>query len=1013
MRLTTVLNRYIKIISLCSFMFGYIASCAQETILVSATTNCTTCDGTATATTNISGNVTFQYFDSNQTLIFTETNNSGTSTITNLCPGVYLLETSNGTSSNSTYFSVSTQVTTNFDAIDTAICSNTSTFDLNTLIPAGVNTQGQWTNTQGNPFNGILTNRDIVPNNSGIYTYTLLEGGCEVTSAVALNINDPANPGLSTTYLICDNYDPFLMTLFLAGSPDMGGIWLNSNYNEVSGYFDPAIQGEELFTYLIDSVAGCSPVFSTLNIQINNFPNAGSLLNDSISICESGTPINLSSLLQGNPENGIWVNENSIEIDPLFDPSVNSPGVYSYIVEGTVPCPNASLDLTITYTDGVSAGIPTDSIACGDNTNFNLFDLLAGEVTAGGIWTNNSGLAVNNLIAANPNQSGEYNYSISIPGCASDEATVNILFSPPLSAGNDTLIYLCDIDSTYDLNNSHSSGAAPNGTWLLSSTPINQTVITLTPLTQQQYIYQIINEACPIDQATIEIIVEHFLYAGTDTLTTLCQSSENLILTDLLNNPSDDSGTWLFEDEIISPSIPLTDENEGEYTYKYDEQNACPSSEASIIINIIDSISFNPYTYTETCNNLEELILGDSQESNCSYIWSPNQYLSNDTISNPTLDLTLFSDSIYPIDLIYTINIQNEACSKTALQEVQIQTAPEITINTDYSGCEGEQVTLNAGNFTSVLWQPEEEFTDPTAQEQSLTFTDQQNIFLTVNNENNCSSSQEINLHTFPLPDASFALDKYEYCAPAHVHITNTSNNSSTTYYTWDFSNDYVPTENNFTLSYDNPTSFHFSLTAITENGCVRTVYSTEEVKIYNSPTALFSFDDQGITLFENTIDLNNSSHYAIDYQWTINGELFSEEEFPTLTLPQVANQNHQICLKAINNTCIDTTCKYIYIPMEQMIFVPNTFTPNNDNINDVFRPVLLEDNITSYSLKIFNRWGQVIFETTDPTQAWIGNTNKNSAYYAGNGVYTWQIKIKEKDILGEQQFSGTITLIR
>ncbi|MFN9972999.1 MAG: gliding motility-associated C-terminal domain-containing protein, partial [Phycisphaerae bacterium] len=64
-------------------------------------------------------------------------------------------------------------------------------------------------------------------------------------------------------------------------------------------------------------------------------------------------------------------------------------------------------------------------------------------------------------------------------------------------------------------------------------------------------------------------------------------------------------------------------------------------------------------------------------------------------------------------------------------------------------------------------------------------------------------------------------------------------------------------------------------------------------------------------------------------------------------------------------------------------IWVPNTITPNNDGINDTFYAAGV--NIEGFHLKIFDRWGALVFESTDPEETWNGGTD---GYYVQNGTY-------------------------
>jgi gliding motility-associated-like protein len=84
---------------------------------------------------------------------------------------------------------------------------------------------------------------------------------------------------------------------------------------------------------------------------------------------------------------------------------------------------------------------------------------------------------------------------------------------------------------------------------------------------------------------------------------------------------------------------------------------------------------------------------------------------------------------------------------------------------------------------------------------------------------------------------------------------------------------------------------------------------------------------------------------------------------------------------------------------------VPNAFTPNGDGLNDTFRPVVDYERVRQFSMVIYNRWGQLVFETTNPAEGWDG---KN----APAGVYSWVISYS--DMVGKvMKMRGSVVLVR
>lgn len=91
------------------------------------------------------------------------------------------------------------------------------------------------------------------------------------------------------------------------------------------------------------------------------------------------------------------------------------------------------------------------------------------------------------------------------------------------------------------------------------------------------------------------------------------------------------------------------------------------------------------------------------------------------------------------------------------------------------------------------------------------------------------------------------------------------------------------------------------------------------------------------------------------------------------------------------------------------VFYAPNSFSPNGDDVNDFWKPEVT--GVTSYHLQIFNRWGDVIFETEDLNQPWTGDVH-DGEYYAQDGVYIYQVVFE--DLVGlPHDYRGHITLFR
>jgi gliding motility-associated-like protein len=110
------------------------------------------------------------------------------------------------------------------------------------------------------------------------------------------------------------------------------------------------------------------------------------------------------------------------------------------------------------------------------------------------------------------------------------------------------------------------------------------------------------------------------------------------------------------------------------------------------------------------------------------------------------------------------------------------------------------------------------------------------------------------------------------------------------------------------------------------------------------------------------------------------------------------------------SNSC-ETISKFWsmeFVDCDNYVFVPNSFTPNGDGINDYWFPSF--NNASSFEVAVFSRWGDLIFETKSE-KPWVGNTN-NGDYFCPDGVYAYSVKVKFNNG-SAQELTGHIVLLR
>ncbi|MDB5284478.1 MAG: cell surface protein, partial [Bacteroidota bacterium] len=175
-------------------------------------------------------------------------------------------------------------------------------------------------------------------------------------------------------------------------------------------------------------------------------------------------------------------------------------------------------------------------------------------------------------------------------------------------------------------------------------------------------------------------------------------------------------------------------------------------------------------------------------------------------------------------------------------------------------------------------------------------------------------------------------------------------------------------------------------------------------VEIYKMPIAGFLFTTDTFK-YEIPVQFTSNSIYYTQLAWSFGDGATSDETNPLHTYESIGPKD--ICIIASNPTCADTMCKNIFIEFIPLIGVPNAFSPNGDGINDVIK--VEGRGIVEMVFRIFNRWGEKVFETNDVNQGWNG-------IYKGDlqemDVFTYTV---EATLINGQvvPLKGNITLLR
>lgn len=416
--------------------------------------------------------------------------------------------------------------------------------------------------------------------------------------------------------------------------------------------------------------------------------------------------------------------------------------------------------------------------------------------------------------------------------------------------------------------------------------------------------------------------------------------------------------------------------------------------DASIASNFVWQATAQPEVYGETAN--------PAQNSN----------LIDDTLSQTTnivqgVEYTVLATAIATgcQSLPYTI-----AVSVNPLPQIDF-TYTGTTL-CDQSPVQFQNNTPGSNNFlwdfgdatSSILNNPSHTYPGPGSYVVELKATDA---------NTGCMAEDSLVLQIGSLPIASFQISDSIGCGSLDVNFWADSVNQGWTYL-WDFGNGQTsPQVGTTNTQFDQLGCYDLSLSVTNAAGCTAQTTYTDGVCIFANPVASFEASDYILDSNEPLVSLTNNSLNAVSYAWD-----FGDGESSFATDPQHMYPNavatYTIQLVAFNEVnCTDTSSITISVVEDLSIFVPNSFTPNNDENNQQFLPVLSAGfKSNTYHLLVFNRWGDLVFESRDPEVGWDGYEGF-SLKPCQDGTYTWKISVVIAASQETKVFTGHVNLLR
>lgn len=283
-------------------------------------------------------------------------------------------------------------------------------------------------------------------------------------------------------------------------------------------------------------------------------------------------------------------------------------------------------------------------------------------------------------------------------------------------------------------------------------------------------------------------------------------------------------------------------------------------------------------------------------------------------------------------------------------------------------------------------------------------------VTLTVT-ENGCTKTFTDTVNVTPPPQASFSMPPQAGCPPLTIQFANASvvGTGVSAVYLWDFGDGSTSSSENPSHTYFVPGTYTVTLTLITLNGCIDTVIFSMPniITVHPVPVAGFSADPLVTSVFNPNVTFTDLSQNAISCMLYFGDGNISNNCNVTHTY---MNYGHYNVTQVVENEfgCRASAMLEIIILPEFRFFIPNAFTPQSDGKNDVFMPKIM--GVEDYHFMIFDRWGQLFFETRDINAGWDGRFKGDLCQ---EDVYVWKITFTDLVETRKHSYVGHVSLIR
>lgn len=276
--------------------------------------------------------------------------------------------------------------------------------------------------------------------------------------------------------------------------------------------------------------------------------------------------------------------------------------------------------------------------------------------------------------------------------------------------------------------------------------------------------------------------------------------------------------------------------------------------------------------------------------------------------------------------------------------------------------------------------------------------------------------TMEVVINVLPNPVPTFTVDNPNGCSPLTTGLVNTTpGNFTTNNCVWTFSNgDTFIGCTGATGTFVAPGCYDVTLEVTSDEGCYGSSTVSSAICVEEDPIPGFYWQPAQPSLVDPTVTIFDISQGGISYSYTFDGQGSSTQQNPTHTFTGIEQETDVTVCQTVTSDagCSATVCEDITIYEEIIFYVPNIFTPDGDLFNETFAPVFTSGiDIYDFHMIIFNRWGEIVFESYNKDAGWDGHYGEGGL--VKDGTYIWQVDFGDKISDERHSHRGHVTVLK